>query len=135
LIVDEMSKPQRLSRLEGPAEFTNEHMELCKMDPDRLRAKSPARVVYAVKGHAVALRVYAFAQETSKAFDLSWSSNGRDFTKLVSSERSYAGAVDEPVALAPVLVSSTSVPAAAREVAITWLQPAEIGRVELQLVP
>jgi hypothetical protein len=135
LIVDEMGRPLRSSRIEGPAEFTNEHMELCKMDPDRLRGKARARVVYPVKGRAVAVRIFAFSEDAGKVFDLSWSSNDRDFAPLASTERSFDGAVDEPVALRPVLASSSAIPAAARQVAISWLQPAEIGRVELQVLP
>ena len=135
LVVDEMQKPQYLKSLEGPTEFTTQHAELCKMDRDRLRGRAGARVVYPIEGHATSLRLFAFAQHAGRVFELSWSANGRTFTKLADTERSFAGAVDEPVAFRPVLVSAESVPAVAREIAITWLQTAEIGRVEMQTLP
>jgi mannan endo-1,4-beta-mannosidase len=135
LFVDEMAKPQFIERLEGSTEFTTAHAELCKMDPQRLRGKAGARVVYRPKGHTKALRVYSFAQDAGKVFDLSWSSNDRDFAKLASSDQAFAGAVDQPVAFRPVLVSAAAIPPAARELAITWLMPAEIGRVEIQVGP
>ena len=135
LVVDEMAKPQFLKSLAGATEFTSEHPELCKMDRERLRGKAAARAVYSIKEHPNAIRLYAFAQDSGKVFELSWSSNGRKFTKLASSERSFAGAVDEPVAFRPVLVSAEAVPTLAQEIAITWLQTAEIGRVEIQTLP
>ncbi len=135
LFVDEMIKPQYLEKLEGSTEFTTAHAELCKMDRERLRGKAGARVVYRPKGRATALRIYAFAQEAGEVFDLSWSSNGRDFAKIASAEQSFAGAVDQPVAFRPVLVSASTLPAAARELAVTWRVPAEIGRVEIQTGP
>jgi hypothetical protein len=105
------------------------------MDRERLRGKAGARAVYSIKEHPNAIRLYAFAQDSGKVFELSWSSNGCQFAKLASSERSFAGAVDEPVAFRPVLVSAEAVPAFAHEIAITWLQTAEIGRVEIQTLP
>jgi len=135
LVVDEMAKPQFLKSLEGLTEFTSEHPELCKMDRERLRGKAGARAVYSIKEHPSALRLYAFAQDSGKVFELSWSSNGRKFTKLASTERSFAGAVDEPAVFRPVLVRAEAVPELAQEIAITWLQTAEIGRVEIQTLP
>jgi len=143
-----VSGPMREFALEGPAEFTTEHAELCKMDRDRLRGRTGARLRYrtgrvggvsrataAAEPHGIALRVFAFAQDPGRVFEISWSSNGRDFTRLASDEQSFAGAVDQPRAFRPVLCRASSIPRAAIEVAITWQRTAEIGRVEMQSPP
>ena len=133
--VDELNNKRLISSLQGPLEFTTEHAELCKMDRDRLAGKPDARITYRLQGHPHSLRIYAFAEGPGTVFDLAWSANGRAFSKLVSVEQSFAGAVDEPVAFRPVLVSANSIPGNARELAINWLMPAEIGRVEIEWVP
>jgi hypothetical protein len=135
LMVDEMRKPQFIKQLEGPTEFTTDHAELCKMDGDRLRGKAGAQVRYSINGHATAVRLFAFAQEPGRVFELSWSSMGHRLASLTSDEQSFTGSVDQPVAFRPVLVSSSSIPPTASELVITWLQTAEIGRLELQTLP
>lgn len=134
LTVDEMSNPRLIKKLTGPLEFTTEHAELCKMDRDRLRGTAGAEVRYAFKGRATAVRVFAFVQDAGKAFELAWSSNGHDFKQVVSDEQSLVGAVDQPVAFSPVLTSCSSIPPIANELSIRWLRPAEIGRLELQML-
>jgi len=135
VFVDELADKKLMHSANGPLEVTTEHTELCKMDPDRLAGKPGAHVTYRWKGQAQSIRVYAFAQQAGKVLDLFWSPLGQVPSKLTSVEQSYAGAVDEPIAFQPVLVSVTNIPARARELAIDWLMPAEIGRVEIEWVP
>ena len=135
VLVDEMTNDKSQATASGPLAFTTEHAELCKMDRDRLAGKADARVVYRLKGPPSALRLYAFAEQPGTVFDLSWSSNGYAFSKLASIEQSFSGAVDEPVAFRPVLVTAESLPIAAREIAIQWRMAAEIGRIEIEWKP
>jgi len=77
------------------------------------------------------MRIYAFTLRAGKAFDLAWSADGRDFTKLPSEEESFHLSGDNPETLWPVRATA-AIPASARELAITWLMPAQIGRVEIE---
>ncbi len=135
VLVDEMVNKKLVSSASGSLDITSDHSELCKMDRNRLVGKPESRIVYQIKGHPQSLQIFAFAPQAGNVFDLSWSPNGHAFSKLASLERSFTGATDEPVALRPVLVSSNSIPSNARDIAITWLMPAEIGRVEIEWVP
>ena len=135
VLVDEMIDNKSMAFASGPLEFTTDHAELCKMDRNRLSGRAEARVTYRLNGRPRTIRVYAFAQQPGSVFDLSWSSNGHAFSKLTSSEQSFSGAVDEPVAFRPVIVTADRIPRAAREIAIQWLAPAEIGRVEIDWTP
>ena len=135
VLVDEMINNKSLASSSGPLVFTTEHSELCKMDRDRLAGKTDARIVYRLKGHPRALRVFAFAEQAGEVLDLAWSSNGYAFSKLTSDERSFSGAVDEPVAFRPVLVTAEPIPSGAREIAIQWRMAAEIGRIEIEWRP
>jgi len=135
ILVDEMGDRKLINSATGSLDVTSDHAELCKMDRNRLIGKPESRIVYQINGHPRSLQIFAFAQQAGKAFDLSWSSNGHTFSKLASVEQSFSGAVDEPVAFRPTLVASTSIPSNARELAINWLMPAEIGRVEIEWVP
>jgi mannan endo-1,4-beta-mannosidase len=135
VLVDEMVSKKLLSSATGTLDITTDHSELCKMDRNRLVGKPESRIVYQIKGRPRTLQIFAFAQQAGNVFDLAWSSNGHAFSKLASVEQPFAGAVDEPVAFRPVLVSSTSIPSNAREIAISWLMPAEISRVEIEWVP
>jgi hypothetical protein len=135
VLVDEMIDKKLFNSATGSLDITNDHSELCKMDRNRLTGRPESRIVYPIKGHPRSLQIFAFAQQAGNVFDLSWSSNGHVFSKLASAEQSFAGAVDEPVALRPVLVISKSIPSNAHELAINWLMPAEIGRVEIEWVP
>jgi hypothetical protein len=135
VLVDEMTNKNLLSSANGNPEFTTDHSELCKMDRDRLVGKPEARIVYRLKGRPRSLRIFGFAQEGGRVFDLAWSANGHEFAKLASVEQSFEGAVDEPVAFRPVLTTVAAVPDTARELAIQWRMPAEIGRVEIEWTP
>jgi mannan endo-1,4-beta-mannosidase len=133
--VDEMADDKAMAARSGPLQFTTDHAELCKMDRNRVAAKAGARIVYRLSGRPHAVRIFGFAQQPGNVFDLSFSANGHGFSTLSSSEQSFSGVVDEPVALHPVLATAASVPSAAREIAIGWLMPAEIGRVEIDWSP
>lgn len=135
VLVDEMSDKQLVHSATGPVELTTDHAELCKLDRDRLAGKPDAQITYRLKGRIRSLRIFAFAQHPGAVFDLSWSSNGHAFSKLASVEQSFAGGIDEPIAFRPVLVTAERVPSIARDLAISWLMPAEIGRIEIEWVP
>ena len=134
LFVDEMDQLLPNVVRSAGVETTAAHPELCKLDRNRLTAKPGGHVVYRMHCRMATARVFAFAQSPGKVLTLSWSSNGRNFKPLPSTEESFAGAVDQPVAFRPVVVSVTSVPVGARELAIDWLVPAEIGRVEIEIL-
>jgi hypothetical protein len=45
------------------------------------------------------------------------------------------GESSNPIELRPVRITAASIPPSARQLAITWVIPAEIGRVEIDWVP
>jgi len=135
MFVDEMQNAGLMAATAGSLTFTTQHAELCKMDRERLSGKAGARITYPVNGHPRALKIYSFAEQPGQVFDLAWSSRGHTFSPLNSQEQTFSGAVDEPVAFRPVLVTAEKIPPSARQIAITWLMPAEIGRVEIEWVP
>lgn len=134
-LVDEMQNAGLMSSTAGSLTFTANHAELCKMDRERLSGKAGAQITYHLKGHPRALRIYSFVEQLGGVFDLAWAGNGHSFTKLESNEQSFAGAIDEPTTLLPVLVSVSKIPAAAHDVSIAWRLPAEIGRIEVDFAP
>ena len=134
-LVDEMQNAGLMSSTAGSLTFTANHAELCKMDRERLSGKAGAQITYHLKGHPRALRIYSFVEQLGGVFDLAWAGNGHSFTKLESNEQSFAGAIDEPATLLPVLVSVSKIPAAAHDVSIAWRLPAEIGRIEVDFAP
>jgi hypothetical protein len=135
LLVDEMDQTPLPGRSDSQVEVTTDHEERCKMDRVRLKGPAGARVVYRPEGRATTLRIYAFTLQAGRAFDLSWSADGRTFAKLPSVEESFHVPGDNPDALWPVRVTVTGIPAAASELAISWLMAAQIGRVEIEWSP
>ena len=135
LLVDEMDQEANPARSGSLVEVTTEHEGRCKMDRFRLKGPAGARVVYRPEGQATTMRIYAFTLRAGRAFDLAWSADGHDFTKLPSEEESFHLPGDNPETLWPLRVTVTAIPTAARELAITWLMPAQIGRVEIESSP
>jgi hypothetical protein len=135
LLVDEMEAVAPPGRTDSQVEVTTEHPERCKMDLARLKGAAGARVVYRPDGRATALRIYVFDDRPGQVFELAWSSDGHDFVKLPSEETSFFVPGGNPEALRPVRVTATGIPPSARALAINWLIPAQIGRVEIELSP
>jgi mannan endo-1,4-beta-mannosidase len=135
LFVDEMDRAGAAPRSDGDATVTTEHAQRCKMDRARLKGAAGTRVVYRHEGRATAARIYAFTEKTGQVLDVAWSADGHDFTKLATSEESFVVPGGDPNALRPVRITAAVIPSSARELAITWLVPAEIGRVEIDWVP
>jgi mannan endo-1,4-beta-mannosidase len=135
LLVDEMDQSPSPARSDSQVEVTTEYEGRCKMDRVRLKGAPGARVVYRPEGRATTVRIYAFTLKAGQAFDLEWSADGHDFAKLPSVEESFHLPGDNPEVMWPVRITATAIPATAREVAITWLMPAQIGRVEIEAVP
>lgn len=135
LLVDEMDQAANPARAGSLVEVTTEHEGRCKMDRFRLKGPTGARVVYRLEDRATTMRIYAFTLRAGKSFELAWSADGHDFTNLQSEEESFHLPGDNPETLWPMRVTATAIPAAARELAITWLMSAQIGRVEIESSP
>jgi hypothetical protein len=105
------------------------------MDRARLQGAAGTRVVYRPPGRATALRIYAFSQaRAGQLFDLAWSADGRAFTRLATAEEPFLAPGSSPNDFRPVRITAV-LPPSARQLAITWLIPAEIGRVEIDWLP
>jgi mannan endo-1,4-beta-mannosidase len=135
LFVDEMDQVGAGPRQNAGVTVTTDHPQRCKMDRARLDGHAGARVVYRPEGRATALRIYAFTEKPGQVLDVSWSADGHDFAKLATAEESFVVPGGNPDALRPVRVTATTIPPSARELAITWLMRAEIGRVEIEWLP
>jgi hypothetical protein len=123
-------------REDGAATVTTENPQWRKMDISRLKGAAGARIVYRHGGRATALRIYAFTEaKTGQVLEVAWSADGHDFAKLATSEDSFLVPGSNPNDLRPVRITAATIPPAARQLAITWVIPAEIGRVELDWVP
>jgi hypothetical protein len=136
LFVDEMERAGAGPRTETGATVTTEHPEHCKMDWSRLAGPAGARVEYRPQGRPTALRVYAFTESRSgQVFDVAWSADGQTFTRLATSEDSFLVPGDTPETRRPVRITAATIPPTARALGITYLMPAEIGRVEIDWLP
>jgi mannan endo-1,4-beta-mannosidase len=136
LFVDEMDQVGAGPRTDLGATVTTEHAQRCKMDRARLTGAAGARAVYRQEGRPTALRIYAFSEQKSgQLLEVTWSSDGHDFAKLPTSEESFVVPGGNPDALRPVRITAAAIPSVARQLALTWLIPAEIGRVEIDWVP
>jgi mannan endo-1,4-beta-mannosidase len=136
LLVDEMERAGAGPRTEMGATVTTDHPERCKMDWSRLAGKAGARVEYRPQGRPTALRVYAFTESRSgQVFDVAWSADGKEFTRLATSEDAFLLPGDAPETRRPVRITAATIPPQARALAITYLIPAEIGRVEIDWLP
>ncbi len=136
LFVDEMAEAGSPTRDDGNATVTTDHPERRKMDRARLKGAAGTRVVYRHAGRATALRIYAFtAEKAGQVFEVGWSSDGHAFTKLATDEDWFIIPGSNPIDLRPVRITAASIPPSARQLAITWVIPAEIGRVEIDWVP
>jgi mannan endo-1,4-beta-mannosidase len=136
LFVDEMDQAGAGPRDDRDATVTTDHPQRCKMDRARLKGGPGARTVYRLEGRSTALRIYAFTEQKSgRLLDVTWSADGHDFAKLATSEDSFVVPGSDPMALRPVRITAAAIPPAARQLEITWVIPAEIGRVEIDWVP
>jgi hypothetical protein len=136
LFVDEMDRAGAGIRAETDAMVTTDHPERCKMDWSRLAGRARARVEYRPQGRPTALRIYAFTESRSgQVFDVAWSADGREFAPLATSEDAFLVPGDAPETRRPVRITAATIPPTARALAITYLMPAEIGRVEIDWLP
>jgi len=137
MLVDEMDRAGTGLRVETGATVTTDHPERCKLDWSRLAGRAGARVEYRPPhGHPTALRIYAFTESRSgQVFDVAWSADGSEFSRLAASEESFLVPGDTPETRRPVRVAAATIPPSARALAIIYLMPAEIGRVEIDWLP
>jgi hypothetical protein len=137
MLVDEMDLPGVGPRTDTGATVTTDHPERCKMDWSRLAGRTGARVEYRLpQGRPTALRIYAFTESRSgQVFDVAWSADGRELAALATSQDSFLVPGDTPETRRPVRVTAATIPPSARALAITYLMPAEIGRVEIDWLP
>lgn len=137
MLVDEMDRAGTGLRTDTGATVTTDHPERCKLDWSRLAGRAGTRVEYRPPhGRPTALRIYAFSESRAgQLFDVAWSADGTAFVNLPASEESFLVAGDTPETRRPVRVTAATIPASARALAITYLMPAEIGRVEIDWLP
>ncbi len=135
--VDEMDRAGAGPRTETGAMVTTDHPERCKMDWSRLAGRAGARVEYRPpQGRPTGLRIYAFTESRSgQVFNVAWSDDGHEFAALATSEDSFLVPGDTPETRRPVRVTAATIPPSARALAISYLMPAEIGRVEIDWLP
>jgi hypothetical protein len=131
LFVDEMDQAPGDRRVDSNVVVTTDHPERCKLDRVRLRGASGSRAVYRLDGPPVSLRIFVCAGRPGQVLELGWSADGHDLVKLPAIEESFNAPGDDPVNLRPVRVTATGLPSAARYLVLTWLVPAEVGRVEI----
>jgi hypothetical protein len=131
LYVDEMDSPATDRRIDSNLTVTNDHPERCKMDRSRLKGAPGSRAVYRLDERATGLRIFVCAARPGQVLDVAWSADGGELAKLPTVEDSFNVPGDDPVNLRPVRVTAGALPPSARQLAITWLVPAEVGRVEI----
>ena len=135
LFVDEMEPAANDRRTDSNVSVTIDHPERCKLDRARLKGVAGGRAVYRLDGRATGVRIFVCAALPGQVLDLAWSTDGRELAKLPSTEESFNAPGDNPVDLRPVRVTVSALPPSARQLSITWLVPAEIGRVEIAWTP
>ncbi len=115
----------------GELSMETDNSRAFKEDAHRLAGKPGAHLVYYTPGNAAAVKIYLFSQAAEKAIGLSTSADGQTYADLAAETQKYYLGTGDYNYLPPVLFQSSALPAGTHYVKLSFLEEAQVGRVEV----